>query len=130
RIAVATSEGREANRRPNLCSFRHFLDRDSDPLVVERGPTGDAVERGHHFRGPKPEQLVVREADRLVHRAVYPELPLLRIEPRDDAQVEPRPVPDLPLSRPALPPRILPDEPIQIPRYNSLCLTLVVVVAD
>src|SRR2546422_3985396 len=123
RIAVATSEGRETSGRPNLCSFGHFLDRDSDPLVVERGPTCDAVERGHHFGGRKAEQLVVREADRLVHRAVHPEVPLLRIEPRDDAQVEPRPFPDLPLSRREMPLRSHRDETIEIARYKSLCLT-------
>src|SRR2546426_5024945 len=116
RIAVATSEGRETSGRPNLRSFRHFLDRDSDPLVVERGPTGDAVERGHHFRGRKAEQLVVREADRLVHPAVYPEVPLLRIEPRDDAQVEPRPFPDLPLSRREEPPPSPRGEALATPR--------------
>src|SRR2546426_4138857 len=116
RIAVATSEGRETSRRPNLCSFRHFFDRDSDPLVVERGPTGDAVERGHHCRGRKAEQLVVRKADRLVHRAVHPEVPLLRIEPRDDAQVEPRPFPDLPLSRRGVPPPTRRGQTHRIPR--------------
>src|SRR3989475_1768515 len=129
RIAVATSEGRETSGRPNLCSFGHFLDRDSDPLVVERGATGQAVERGHHFRGRKAEQLVVREAERLVHRAVHPEVPLLRVEPGDDAQVEPRPFPDLPLSRREMPLRSHRDETIEIPRYKSLCLTFEGVVA-
>src|SRR2546430_5320368 len=99
RIAVATSEGRETSRRPNLCSFRHFLDRDSDPLVVERGPTGDAVERGHHFRGRKAEQLAVREADRGVDRAAHPEVPLLRIEPRGEYPVETSTISDLSISQ-------------------------------
>src|SRR5439155_16486082 len=124
RIAVATSEGRETSGRPNLCSFGHFLDRDSDPLVVERGPTGDAVERGHHFRGRKAEQLVVREADRLVHRAVHPEVPLLRIEPGDDAQVEPRPFPDLVFSRREMPPARHGDDSMEVPSYESLGVSL------
>src|SRR5207244_11880306 len=77
----------------------------------------------------KPKQLGVRDADRLAHRAVYPEGPLLRIEPRHDAQVEPRPFPDLPLSRREMPLRSHRDETIEIPRYKSLCLTFEGVVA-
>src|SRR2546425_578384 len=123
RVAVAASERREASRRANLGPLRHFLDRDSDPLVVERRPTGHAMEGGHHFRRRKTKELVVRKAGRLPDRAIHAEVPLLRVEPRNDAEVEPRPFPDLPLSGRETLLRSHRDETIEIPRYKSLCLT-------
>src|SRR2546428_9128809 len=81
------------------------------------------MERGNPFCGRKSQELVVRQADRLVDRAVHAEVPLLRAEPGDDAQAEPRPFPNLPLPgrEPSL--RRHPTETIEIPRYKSLCLT-------
>src|SRR3989449_11512114 len=114
RVAVAASDSREASRRADLRPLRHFLDCDSDPLVVERRPTGDAVERGHHFRGRKAEELVVCETDWLIDRAIHPQVPLLRVEPWNDAEVEPRPFPDLPLSGWETPLRSHRDETIEI----------------
>src|SRR2546422_628817 len=123
RVAIAAPEGREAGGRADLRALRHFADRDPDPLVVERGPARDAMERGNHFCGRKSQELVVREADRLVDRAVHAEVPLLRVEPGDDAQVEPRPFPNLPLPGRETSLRRHPTETIEIPRYKSLCLT-------
>src|SRR2546422_6526344 len=123
RVAIAAPEGREAGGRADLRALRHFADRDPDPLVVERGPARDAMERGNHSCGRKSQKLVVREADRLVDRAVHAEVPLLRVEPGDDAQVEPRPFPNLPLPGRETSLRRHPTETIEIPRYKSLCLT-------
>src|SRR3989454_11343138 len=121
RVPVAAPEGREAGGRADLRALRHFADRDSDPLVVERGPARHAVERGYHSRGRQSEKLIVRETDRFVDRAVHPQVPLLRIEPGDDAEVEPGPFPNLPLSGRETPLRRHPTETIEIPRYKSLC---------
>src|SRR5437879_11579183 len=121
RVAVPAPEGREAGGRADLRALRHFADRDPDPLVVERGPARDAMERRNHFCGRKSQELVVREADRLVDGAVYAEVPLLRVETGDDAQVKPRPFPNLPLPGREKPLRRHPTETIEIPRYKSLC---------
>src|SRR5213594_3623108 len=121
RVPIAAAKGREAGGRADLRALRHLADRDSDPLVVEGRPARDAVERGHHLRGGKPQEFVVRVADRFVDRAVYAEIPLLRVEARDDAQVEPRPFPDLPLPGRETPLHSHPTETIEIPRYKSLC---------
>src|SRR5437899_2907900 len=121
RVAIAAPEGREAGGRADLRALRHFADRDPDPLVVERGPARDAMERGNHFCGRKSQELVVREADGFVDRTVHAEVPLLRVEPGDDAQVEPRPFPNLPLPGREKPLRRHPNETIEIPRYKSLC---------
>src|SRR3989442_7174209 len=95
RVAIAAPEGREAGGRADLRALRHFADRDPDPLVVERGPARDAMERGNHFCGRKSQELVVREADRLVDPAVHAEGPLLRLAPGDDAPVDTPPLPTL-----------------------------------
>src|SRR5437870_9883187 len=121
RIAVAAPEGREAGGRADLRALRHFADRDPDPLVVERGPACDAMERRDHFCGRKSQELVVGEADRFVDRAVYAEVPLLRVEAGDNTQVEPRTFPNLPLPGWEKPLRRHRNETIEIPRYKSLC---------
>src|SRR5436309_5332115 len=121
RIAVAAPKGRKAGGRSDLRTLRHFADRDPEPLVVERGPARDAVEWRNHFCGRKSQELVVGETDRFVDRAVHAEVPLLRVEARDDAQVEPRPFPDLPLPGRETPLHSHPTETIEIPRYKSLC---------
>ncbi len=121
RVPVPASEGRESSRRPDLRALGHFLDRDPDPLVIERGPAGDAVERRHHFRGRKPQELVVGETHWFFDRTVHAEVPLLRVESRNDTEVEPRPFPDLPLSGRKTPLHGHRDETIEIPRYKSLC---------
>src|SRR6266705_318565 len=121
RIAVPAPEGREAGGRADLRALRHFADRDPDPLVVERGPARDAMEWRNHFCGRKSQELVVREADRLVDGAVHAEVPFLRVEARDDAEVEPRPLPNLPLPWREATLRRHPTETIEIPRYKSLC---------
>src|SRR5437899_4394950 len=121
RIAVAAPEGREAGGRADLRALRHFADRDPDPLVVERGPACDAMEWRNRSCGRKSQELVVGEADWFVDRAVHAEVPLLRVETGDDAQVEPRPFPNLPLPGREKPLRRHPTETIEIPRYKSLC---------
>src|SRR5438445_1566914 len=123
RVAIAASKGRKASGRSDLRALRHFADRDPDPLVVERGPARDAMERRNHLCGRESQELVVGEADRFVDRAVHAEVPLLRVEPGDDAQVEPRPFPNLPLPGRETSLRRHPTETIEIPRYKSLCLT-------
>src|SRR5712691_4121365 len=121
RIAVPAAEGREAGGRADLRALRHFADRDPDPLIVERGPAGDAMEGRNHFCGRKSQELVVGEADRFVDRTVQAEVPLPRVETGDDAQVEPRPFPNLPLPGRETHLRRHPTETIEIPRYKSLC---------
>src|SRR2546425_6130768 len=121
RVAIAAPEGREAGGRADLRALRHFADRDPDPLVVERGPARDAMERRNHLCGRESQELVVGEADRFVDRAVHAEVPLLRVETGDDAEVEPRPLPNLPLPGRDKPLLRHPTETIEIPRYKSLC---------
>src|SRR6058998_1992917 len=121
RVPIAAAKGREAGGRADLRALRHLADRDSDPLVVEGRPARDAVERGYHSRGRQSEKLIVRETERFVDRAVHPQVPLLRIEPGDDAEVEPGPFPNLPLSGRETSLRRHPTETIEIPRYKSLC---------
>src|SRR3989454_4468726 len=121
RVPVAASERREARGRPDLRTFRDLLDGDPNPLVVEGGPAGDAMEGRNHFCGGKSQELVVREADWFVDRAVHAEVPLLRVEARDDTEVEPRPFPNLPLPGREMSLRRHPSETIKIPRYKSLC---------
>src|SRR2546422_5150265 len=121
RVAVAAPERREAGGRADLRALRHFADRDPDPLVVERGPACDAMERRNRSCGRKSQELVVGEADWFVDRAVHAEVPLLRVETGDDAQVEPRPFPNLPLPGREMSLRRHPTGTIKIPRYKSLC---------
>src|SRR5712691_1189589 len=121
RIAVAAPEGREAGAWVDLRALRHLPDCDPDPFVVERGPARDAMERRNHLCGRQSKELVVREADRFVDRAVHAKIPLLWVETGDDAEVEPRPLPNLPLPGRETPLRRHPTETIEIPRYKSLC---------
>src|SRR2546425_161803 len=69
---------------------------------------------GVALRHEEPDRTPVFDRKRLA-------VPLLRVEPGDDAQVEPRPFPNLPLPGREKPLRRHPNETIEIPRYKSLC---------
>src|SRR2546422_10217212 len=92
RVAIAAPEGREAGGRADLRALRHFADRDPDPLVAERGPARDAMERGNHFCGRKWQELVVREAERLADPAPQAEGPLPRTAPAAAGPAPPPPI--------------------------------------
>src|SRR2546427_12889964 len=79
------------------------------------------MERRSKLGGWKTQELCVCEAVRFVDGAVHAEVQLLRVETGDDAQVEPRPFPNLPLPGREKPLRRHPTETIEIPRYKSLC---------
>src|SRR5437667_6533649 len=98
RIAVPASKGRKASRGANLRAFRNFLDGDADPFVVERGPARDTMERRHHLGRRQPQELFVGETHGVLDGDVHTKVPFLRVEPRNNAEIEPRPFPNLPLS--------------------------------